>query len=366
MKSSFLILCAALVILSFACKEEVQVYRIGAVIPTSGAFDAYGRNVKNGMILALDEVNQQGIKGKKMDILIEDDASEEKKAVEKANQLIGNGIPVLIGGVTSNEALAMAPVCEAKKVVLISPTATSPKLTGIGQYFFRTFPSDTLEGRVMAEYAIRRMKIRTIAILYIDKEYGQGITNVFKDRFQQLGGTVIYEKAYPEGSTDFKPMVAEIKTANPDGVYLPGYYTEIAVILKEIKAQELNLKKLSVQGMATPVFLEIVEDAGEGVVYPQPPYNPTSNDPAIQKFVSAYKAKFPTEPDVDAAFAYDAIKVIAKAIEGCTQYPKDLRSRIADTNYRGVTGEITFNAGGDVDITPLMYQVKDGKFVPIQ
>src|SRR3990172_293645 len=242
MKPVLAVLCVALLIFTFACKEEIKIYRIGAVIPVSGAFDAYGRNVKNGMMLALDEVNHLGIKGKKLDILIEDDGSDEKRAVQKANQLIGNGIRIIIGGITSNSSLAMAPVCEAKKVVLLSPTATSPKLTGISPYFFRNFPSDTLEGRVMAEYAIRRMKLRTAAILYIDKEYGQGITQVFKDRFQQLGGTIIYEKAYPEGTTDFKAIVGEIKTAGPDGVYLPGYYTGIAAILKEIKEQQLSVK----------------------------------------------------------------------------------------------------------------------------
>jgi branched-chain amino acid transport system substrate-binding protein len=275
-------------------------------------------------------------------------------------------VPVVIGGITSNTALALAPVCEKAKVVLISPTATSPKLTGIGQYFFRTFPSDTREGKVMAEYAVRRMKIRTVAILYIDKEYGQGLEQVFKTHFTDLGGNVVYEKPYAEGTSDFSAIIKEIKDAKPDAVYLPGYYTEIAAILTEAKKQELNAKILSGQGMATPMIIEIAGDAAEGVVYPQPPYDPDSKNPEIQHFVEAYRAKYPVKPDSDAAFAYDTLWVVAKAIERCENYPTDFRAKLADTSYHGLTGDITFDSGGDVDIEPRMFQVKDGKFEPIQ
>ena len=285
--------------------------------------------------------------------------------MQKAEQLSKNGIPVIIGGVTSNLALAMVPVCDKNKVALLSPTATSPKLTGISPYFFRNFPSDTREGRVMAEHAVRRMKIRTAAILYVEKEYGQGLTDVFKKRFTELGGNVSYEKAYPEGSTDFSTIVTEIKQAAPDAIYLPGYYREIAAIMNEIKKQSVTAKLLSVQGMATPMFLEIAGEAAEGVVYPQPPFDPESADPAIQKFVRAYRAKFPTKPDVDAAFAYDALWVIAKAINSCEKYPEDLKARIADTNHHGITGEITFDSGGDVDIQPRIFHIKGGQFEPV-
>jgi len=364
---SFVGVFLILALLTFACKEEIKVYRVGAVIPLSGAAETYGRNVQNGLMLALEEINAAGgVKGKKLDILMENDETNEQTAVQKAEQLSNNGIPVIIGGVTSNLALALAPVCDKKKTVLISPTATSPKLTGISPYFFRNFPSDTREGRVMAEYAVRRMKIRNVAILYVDKEYGQGLTQIFKNRFAELGGSIAFEKPYAEGTTDFSSFVKEIKESGPDSIYLPGYYTEIAAILNEIKKQEVNAKIFSVQGMATPMFLEIAPEAAEGVVYPQPPYDPESQEPAIQKFVQAYRQKFPTKPDVDAAFAYDALWVVAKAIDKCETYPTDLRAKIADTNHHGLTGEITFDSGGDVDIQPRMFQVKAGKFEPIK
>jgi branched-chain amino acid transport system substrate-binding protein len=361
------ILFVVLTVLSFACKEELKVYRVGAVIPLSGAAETYGRNVSNGLKLALEEINAAGgVKGKPMDVLTEDDQTNEKTAVEKVEQLSRSGVHVTIGGITSNLALAMVPACEKNKMVLISPTATSPKLTGISQYFFRNFPSDTREGRVMAEYAVRRMRIRSVAILFVDKEYGQGLTEVFKNRFTELGGTVVYEKAYPEATTDFASYVTEIKEAAPDAIYLPGYYREIADALSEIKKQEVTAKLLSVQGMATPMFLEIAGEAAEGIIYPQPPFDPESKDPAIQKFVTAYREKFPTKPDVDAAFAYDALWVVAKAINSCEKYPEDLRSRIADTNHHGITGEITFDSGGDVDIEPRIFHVAGGKFDPIK
>ena len=368
MKSLFLgALLLVVALVTFSCKEEIKVYRIGAVLPLSGAAETYGRNVANGIKLALEEVNAAGgVKGKTLDVLTEDDQTSEQTSVQKTEQLIKNGVPVIIGGVTSNLALAIVPVAEKNKTVLISPTATSPKLTGISPFFFRNFPSDTREGRVMAEHAVRRMKIRSAAILFVDKEYGQGITDVFKKRFTELGGTVSYEKPYPAETTDFSSFITEIKTAAPDAIYLPGYYTEIAAILQEIKKQGVTAKLLSVQGMATPMFLEIASDAAEGVVYPQPPFDPDSSNPDIQKFVRAYRAKFPTKPDVDAAFAYDALWVVAKAINSCEKYPEDLKARIADTNHHGITGEITFDAGGDVDIQPRVFHVKNGQFEAVQ
>jgi branched-chain amino acid transport system substrate-binding protein len=367
MKSFMAIVVIVLAILTFSCKEELKVYRVGAVISLSGAAETYGRNVSNGIKLALDEINAAGgVKGKPLDVLTEDDQTDEKTAVEKIEQLNRSGVHITIGGVTSNLALAMVPAAEKNKMVLISPTATSPKLTGISQYFFRNFPSDTREGRMMAEYAVRRMKIRSVAILFVDKEYGQGLTEVFKNRFTQLGGNVVYEKAYPEATTDFTTYVTEIKEAAPDAIYLPGYYREIADALSEIKKQEVRAKLLSVQGMATPMFLEIAGEAAEGIVYPQPPFDPESKNPAIQKFVRAYREKFPTKPDVDAAFAYDALWIVAKAINTSQKYPDDLRARIADTNHQGITGEVTFDAGGDVDIEPRIFNVANGNFEPVR
>jgi branched-chain amino acid transport system substrate-binding protein len=367
MKAFLAVTCLVLAVFVLACKEEIKVYRVGAVLPLNGTAETYGRNVESGLKLALEEINAAGgVKGKTLDILIEDDKSDEKVAVDKARQQINNGVKVIIGGITSSTALAMEPLCEEKKVVLLSPTATSPKLTGIGQYFFRNFPSDTLEGRVMAEYAVRRMKIRNVAILYIDKEYGQGLEQVFKNRFTGLGGNVVYDKPYPESSSDFSAYIKEIKDSGADSVYLPGYYTEIAAILAEIKKQQLNVKVLSAQGMATPMILEIAADAAEGVVFPQPPYDPESQDPAIKKFVDTFRGKFRTKPDIYSAFAYDSLWVVAKAIDRCEKYPEDLRAKIADTSHHGLTGEISFDSGGDVDIQPRMFQVKGGKFELIQ
>jgi len=367
MKSLLSTLFVVFLLVLFGCQQELKVYRIGAVIPLSGQFEAYGRNVKNGLTLALEEINAAGgVKGKPLDILFEDDRSDEKVGANKAQSLVKNtAVPIIIGGVTSNVALAMAPVCEKGKVVLLSPTASSPKLSGIGQYFFRNYPSDTLEGRVMAEYAVRRMKIRTVAILYIDKEYGKGITDVFKERFQNLGGVVTYEKGYPEGTVDFVDDVKQVRANPPDAVYLPGYFTEVAAVLKELKSQKVEAKVISTQGMAEPMIVEIAGDAAEGVVYPQPPFDPESKAPEIQKFVAAYKKKFPTKPNVDVAFSYDALRLVAKAIENCANYPADLRARIADTNFKGLTGDIAFGSDGDANIEPQMFVVRGGQFVPI-
>ncbi|MCI0617502.1 penicillin-binding protein activator [bacterium] len=356
-----------------ACKQEATIYRIGAELPLSGSMEAYGRNVKNGLLLALDEINAAGgikrrgeSEGKKIDIVFEDDGTDEKKAVEKTNSLIkASRVPLIIGGVTSSIALEIAPICEKEKVVLLSPTASTPKLSGAGQYIFRNYPSDSLEGKVMAEYAVRRMNVRNVAIFYVNNEYGQGLMNVFKERFTGLGGQIVMEYPYDVGVTDFSAPVKQLKAKPPDAIYVIGYYTEIAAILKEIQKQKIPSKIISVEGLVQPMVLETAADAVEGVIYPQPHYNPESNDPMIQKFVKDYREKFNTKPDIDAAFSYDALRIVAKAIEQSAKYPSDLRDRIADVSMRGIIGDISFDSNGDVDIRPEIFQIKGGKFVPV-
>lgn len=369
-KWSLLLVFLGIALIAGGCKEEITIYRIGALLPTSGEAEGYGQQVKHGLMLAMDELNSGGgITGKKIDIFFDDDESSEQKAVQKATNMISTShVPLIIGGVTSNIALAVIPVCAQKQVVLLSPSASSPKLSGSSPYFFRNYPSDTLEGRVMADYAIRKMNIKKIAILYLDKEYGQGLTGVFKQRFTQLGGVVAYEQGYSEGATDFSAYVKELKTAAPDAIYLPGYYTEIAEILREVKKQQVTAKIISSGGMASPRILEMAADEAEGVIFPQAPYDIQATNPVVQKFVNNYKAKFYTEPDVYAAYAYDALKIVADGIERCgANYPQDLRTRISETKaFHGVTGEISFDSKGDVDITPHIEMVKGGAFVPAQ
>src|SRR5262249_55540572 len=243
MKYRFFLLITILILAVFACQEDVQIYRIGAVLPFKGEAEAYGRAVKSGLLLALDDINEKGINGKKLDILFEDEESNPEVAARKTAEMISkNGVPLIIGGVTSNVALAMAPVCEKNKVVMLSPTASSPKLTGAGQYIFRNYPSDTVEGRVMADYAVRRMKIKSVAILYIDNEYGKGVPDVFTQEFKNLGGVIGAQQGYASGTADFTAAVKQVKASNPDAIYLPGYYTEIAAVLKEIKKQKVPSK----------------------------------------------------------------------------------------------------------------------------
>src|SRR5208337_1842791 len=285
--------------------------RIGAILPLTGNGALYGDEAKDGMDLAL-----AGLKGQKIEVLYEDDYGTADGAVSAFNKLvIIDKVPVVIGAMFSSTALAVVPIAKERKVILFSPSASSPALTGTGGgYFFRNWPSDVYEGGEMAKFAWQKLKLQKIAILSVNLDYGTGLTQVFTRVFKSLGGQIIDVEYYNQGATDFRAQLTKIKSENPEAVYLPGYYTEIGLILRQAKELGIRTQFLSCVGFDNPEVLKIGANAANGVIFARPSYNPDSNDPRIKSFVGDFVKKYVKRPGIYAATAYDALNTVAEAV----------------------------------------------------
>jgi branched-chain amino acid transport system substrate-binding protein len=259
----------------------------------------------------------------------------------------------------------MAPVAESEKVVLISPGASNPDISHAGEYIFRNFPSDALEGKVDADYAYQQLNWKQVAILYIKNAYGEGVYRVFKETFEKLGGTVVLEDSFDQGAIDFRGQLTKVKNTNVDGIFLPGYPDEMAKLLKQ--AQELGITKpfLSTQAFDDPQVLKIAGDAAEGVIF-STPEPPSDAEPVVANFRKNYRKKFGKDVGLMSDTGYDALKIIALAIERGGYNAQAIKTQLESLkDYPGAAGLTTFDQYGDVP-RPVMFKVvKNGQFTNI-
>ena len=367
-----IVVCAVALALVFAGCQSQQPrgdFVIGSILPLTGDGASYGKEIKNGIDLAVEQENREGgVDNRKIVVRYEDSAGDPKQAVSAMQKLMSQSRPeAVIGDAFSSPALAIAPIANRDKIVMISPTASSPKLSGAGPYFFRNWPSDEAEATAMAEFAVKRRDLRRFAILYSTSAYGVGLKDVFAQKIPELGATVVAQEAFREGDVDFRAQLTKIKGQRPDAVYITGYWKEFANILKQARELGLSSQFLSCGTFHEPKLLQIAGNAAEGVVFVQPMYDPASAAPAVSEFVSAFKSRFGIEPGLYAAHGYDATRILIEAARSAEGRSVTLRDAVAQTKgFVGVTGNTSFNGKGDVVKGSRIMAVSGGRFVDVK
>ncbi len=363
-----LICCFVISFGIFGCKkQEEKEIEVGAILPLTGDAAIYGNEIKKGMDMSLEEINQNGgINGKVIKIIYEDDAGDAKTGVSALTKLIKvDKVPVVIGGAMSSVASAIAPIAQQNGVVLLSPTATAPDLSNIGNYFFRIWPSDNYDGTIMADFATKELRLSRFSILYVNNDYGKGIEEVFKNRVEENGGKILSSEGYEIGATDFKSQLTKIKSHDPEAIYLPGYYKELAGILKQAKELGIKSKILSVNSFYNPNLIKLAGSAAEGAIFTYPVFDAESSTPIIKNFVSKFSQKYSKKPDAFAAQGYDALKIVAYAIKHGGFNSEEIQKAMSKiNNYIGVSGRMSFDTNGDVVKKLRMLTVKNGRFIP--
>ncbi len=340
---------------------------IGEVGSLSGAEATFGVSTHNGIELALKEVNAAGgVKGRKLKVVVLDDQGKPEEAATAITKLItAEKVSLVLGEVASTRSIAMAAVAENNQTPMISHASTNPKVTEGKGFVFRVCFIDPFQGYVMARFAKQDLKLERVAILKdVRNDYSIGLAQTFAARFKGYQGKIVREEAYSAGDKDFKAQLAAIKAANPQAIYVPGYYADVGLVARQAKRLGLDVPLLGGDGWSSEMLYEIGGEAIEGSYYSNH-YSTQDPSPRIQKFVADYKAAYGSEPDSFAALGYDALKVAANALARAKSLSgPDLRDAVASTaELDGVTGTISIDAGHNATKPAVVLKVQGGKSV---
>ena len=329
---------------------------LGAVAPWG---TGYGTQIKRAIELAVEEINKGGgIDGKEVKLVFKDDSANGARGVAMAQELVADkNVVAVIGHANSVVSVASARVYDGN-VAAVSPSSSSPDLSGVSPWVFRTINSDSLNGVELAKFATRRGHKRA-ALMYENDSFGRGLTTVFKRAFE---GQVVSVDPISAATRDFEPYVAYYKKAKPDIVFVVGTEGSGVAFIKEARRQQLDAELLGSDGWSG---VTVGGPPMDGVVIGAP-FSADSPRPQAQKFVVAFKAKYNTSPDGFAACAYDAVMLVARAIREVGPDRQKVRDWLASMrdDYDGVTGRFKLGANGDpLGKTVVMTRMKNGAFV---
>lgn len=345
--------------------------KVGIDFELTGGVAAFGNSALEGVKLAAKEINDAGgVIGKKIELVVQDNASKPEEAARVAQKLISDKVSAIIGATISTDTLAVVPVAMEKKIPLISSSATNPKVTvdertgKVNEWVFRACFIDPFQGKVMADFATKELKAKT-AVIYTDNssDYSKGLQKFFKETFTKNGGQIVGEESYQQKDTDFKAVLTRIKEKNPDVIYVPGYYEEVGKIIKQ--ARELGIKApfMGGDGWDAPQLVEIAGKDALNNTYISNHYAPDDKSPEVQAFVAAFKKEYNKVPDAMAVLGYDAMKMLADAIKraGSAEPAKIKDALKATKDFKAATGTITLNENHDPVKSAVVLEYKDGK-----
>ncbi len=321
---------------------------IGGLAPLTGSVAQYGVAVDNAVKLAVDDINAKGgILGKTIKYISYDEKGDPTEATNAYTRLVDQDkIVALIGDVTSAPCEAVAQQAARDKLPMITPSGTSEAITTYGENVFRACFIDPYQGQLMASYASKKLNAKTAAILFDNGDpYSSGIADAFEAAAKALGMTITNKEGYASKSTDFNSQLTKIKAGNPDVLLLPVYYNDVVLIAKQAKDQGLTATLLGADGwdgvaaQLDAASADVVKNA-----YFCSQYSASSSDPALQNFLKTYKEKYNEEPNMFAVLGYDAMQIMAAAIEkaGTTNSAAVIKA-LRETNYKGLTGTTTFD-----------------------
>jgi len=338
---------------------------IGEVGSLTGSEATFGISARNGIELAINEANEEGgVRGKKLAVRVYDSQGKPEEAAQAVTRLIAQDkVAVIIGEAASSVSMAMAEKAQAAGVPQITYTSTAPEVTQKGDYIFRVCFIDPFQGRVMAKFAKENLKLNQVAVLTDNKAaYSIGLAKVFIEEFQKMGGQVVANESYSKGDTDFRAQLTAIKRVKPEGVFVPGYYTDVGLIARQARELGLKVPLLGGDGWESEKLFELGGSALNGSYFSNH-YALDNPDPLLKAFAEKYQKIYGSQPDSVAALAYDATKLAIDAMKRAPDLSgKALRDAIAATkDFPGVAGKITLNEKRDAEKQAVVLKVENGK-----
>ena len=303
--------------------EESDTIKIGVNLELSGPVASYGTSEAAGIDLAVEEINAAGgIDGKEIKIVKVDNKSDNAEATSAATRLTDQEkVIAIIGAATSGATVAQAQIANDKKVPLISPSGTSPNVTvrddgSVNEYVFRTSFIDPFQGTVAANFAANELNVKNVAI-YADNasDYSKGLAASFKEDFEAAGGKIVAQESYVAKDSDFRSTLTRIKSANPEFIFIPGYYEEVGLIVKQAREMGIDVPLMGADGWDSPVLLDLAGAEALNNTFTTNHYSSEDPDGKIQEFNKKFEDKYGKSPDAFNALGYDTVYLLADAIK---------------------------------------------------
>ena len=336
--------------------------RIGAIDPLTGPFAGYGEPVRDGMLLAIEEINAKGgINGRKVELLLEDDSSDPKTGVSAFTKLATvSKVPVIIGPLSSSASMATAPLADRYHVVQLSTLAGTIDLTNAGDYVFRIYPSSEVASRFIAKAAVDRFKPKRAAVFYPNNPFGVASKKFVTEVVQQSGVEVVAVETFNDGDRDFRTQLTKIRRAKPDIILCSAYYEEGAQILVQAKQLGLKVPILGEDGWFGPIA-GIAGDALKNLYFANVAFGTEYKDNKImQDFIAAFERRFHRNANAYAAAGYTAVYVVRHAIDVGGYDGAKIKDALHHSELITAFGKVKYDSTGDnVGATYALYQLSE-------
>ena len=352
-------------------EKKADTIKVGANLEMTGGSASYGISSKNAIELAFKEINEKGgINGKQLELVVADNKSEAAEATNAMQKLVSqDNVVAVIGPNLSSSVIAASAINNSAKVLDIAPMATNPYVTvdqasgKTKDFNYRTCFIDPFQGTVMAKFATTELGVGNAAILIDNSsDYAKGLAQFFKENFVKEGGAVTAEESYLQKDTDFKATLTKIKATNPDFLYVPGYYQEVGLIVKQARELGMNMPIAGGDGWDSAKMPEIAGAAALNNTYFSSLYSPDDSSDINKNFVAAYEKAYGQKPDVFAALSYDSALLVAEAIKnaGSTESAKISEAMAKINGVSGVSGSVTFDDKHNPVKSAVILEYKDG------
>jgi branched-chain amino acid transport system substrate-binding protein len=355
MRRGLALVLACAVLLSFGCKRkrsgtesETGPIVIGAYLSMTGSMATFGESTFRGAQIAVDEANAQGgLLGRPVELVLLDDQGRSEEVGNAVSRLIDvNGAAAIMGEVASTLSLVAGRICQRRKVPMVSPSSTNTKVTQVGDYVFRACFLDPFQGFAMAKFARENLKLNKVAILKdVRNDYSVGLADAFYKAFTKLGGQIVAQESYSAGDTEFSAQLTKVKATGPEGLYVPGYYTEVGGIARQARRLGIKAPLMGGDGWESPELRNIGGEAIVGSYYSNH-FAADAPGARAQGFIKVWRGKFGSAPPALGALGYDATLMIIDAIKRANgTEPDKLRAALATTKeLDAVSGKLTLDA----------------------
>ena len=358
------LLCVALLVVA-GCRRDENTIIVGEFGSMTGSEATFGQLTHNGVKLAVEEFNAAGgFNGKKVVLKAYDTQGRAQEAGTAVTRLITDDKAIaVIGENASGLSIAGGRVAQRYGVPLISPSSTNPQVTQLGDMIFRVCFIDTFQGYVIARFTREHLELDRVAVLYDQAlPYSTGLRDDFRREFTKRGGTILAEQAYTGGDQDFNAQLLTIREADPQAVFVPGYYTDAGNVLVQARKLGLKMPFLGGDGWESPQLAKIAGPAADGSYFAAH-YSPEDERAETKAFVARFREVYGMLPDSTAALGYDSARLLFDALgRAGTTEGKPLAAAIAATrDFRGVTGTFSIDAERNARKPAVILTMKDGE-----